>query len=261
MLKDKVKVSVIIPVKNGEKKIQKTIESVLNQSYKFFECIIIHGDSTDETKKILDEKFLFLKVIHGKDKSIAEAMNKGIALCTGSLISVLNSGDVYHKNTLKKAVNSHLKNPNDVLHGNMRVFFEDGKYYDEIAPKFPNFNLGMVINHPTMFIPKSIMKKNGFYDDSFQISSDLEICVRYSLKKIKFQKICDDILVDYEVGGISTQKPKVVIQEVHRIRKMYKMFKFIDLRYVKNLLFYFLFGKRLTILSHKKRYFKQKLSV
>jgi glycosyltransferase involved in cell wall biosynthesis len=258
MLNDQVKISVIIPVKNGEKTIQKTVESVLTQSYKFFECIIVHGDSHDKTKKILDEKFSFLKIIHGKDKSIADAMNKGIVLSTGSLISVLNSGDTYHKDTLKKAVVSHLKNPNDVLHGNMRVFFEDGRYYEEIAPKHPNFNLGMVINHPTMFIPKIIMDKNGYYDDSFQISCDLEICVRYSQKKIKFKKICDDILVDYEVGGISTQRPKIVIQEAHRIRKMYKMFRFIDFRYYKGLILFFLFGKTLTMISHKKRLFQNK---
>lgn len=258
MLNDQIRVSVIIPVKNGENTIEKTIESVLKQSYELFECIIVHGDSTDKTKKILDEKFSFLKTIHGKDKSIADAMNKGIALSNGSLISVLNSGDTYHKNTLKKAVHSHIKNPNSILHGNMRVFFQNGEFYDEIAPVNPDFRIGMVINHPTMFIPKKIMDQNGYYDDSFQISCDLEICLRYSKKKISFKKICDDILVDYEVGGISTQRPKTIIQEAHKIRKMHKTYKFIDFYYLKSQFLFLIFGKKLIYLSHKMRLIKQK---
>tara|TARA_B110000967_G_C18796671_1_gene516142 strand:+ start:467 stop:1243 length:777 start_codon:yes stop_codon:yes gene_type:complete len=252
------KVSVIVPVKNGEKKIQKTIESILEQSYQNIECIIVHGNSSDNTKKILDEKFSNLKIIHGVDKSIADAMNKGIKLSTGSLISILNSGDTYLKNTVEKVVQVYNADKDKVLHGNMRVFFENGKYYDEIVPQKPNLNLGMIINHPTMFIPKLIMDNNGYYDESFQISCDWEICIRYLQKKIEFKKISDDILVDYEVGGISSQKPEVVIKEAHRIRRMYKMYKYIDLRYIKGMILSFLFGKNLAILSHKKRSFFSK---
>jgi glycosyltransferase involved in cell wall biosynthesis len=258
MKNNQIKVSIIVPVKNGEKTIVKTLESILSQSYDNYECIVVHGDSSDGTKKILDDKYSNLKTINGKDKSIADAMNKGIYLSTGSLISILNSGDTYYKNTLEKAVESHINNPDKVLHGNMRVFFEDGKYYDEIAPDNPNFNLGMVINHPTMFIPKEIMEQHGYYDDSFQISCDLEICVRYSKKNIIFKKISNDILVDYEVGGISSQKPNIVIQEAHRIRKMYNLFKYFDFRYFKNLILLFIFGEKLSLFSHKKRYFFKK---
>ena len=109
-----------------------------------------------------------------------------------------------------------------------------------------------------MFIPKLIMDNNGYYDESFQISCDWEICIRYLQKKIEFKKISDDILVDYEVGGISSQKPEVVIKEAHRIRRMYKMYKYIDLRYIKGMILSFLFGKNLAILSHKKRSFFSK---
>ena len=247
------KVSVIVPVKNGEKSIKKTIDSILNQTYKNIECIVVHGDSTDNTKKVLDKEYSFIKVIHGKDKSIADAMNKGIKQSNGSLISVLNSGDYYTKNTVNMAVKKFILNKEKVLHGNMRVFFDNGKYYDEIVPKNPNLLKGMMINHPTMFIPKILMKKNGLYDDSFEISCDWELCVRYVFKNINFKKINEDILVNYEVGGISTQKPLVIIKEAHKIRKMYKLFNYIDFKYIKGLILYFIFGKNMAIISHKKK--------
>ena len=258
MQSNDTKVSVIVPVKNGEKTIQKTIESILEQSYQNIECIIVHGDSSDNTRKILDQKFSNLKTIHGVDRSIAQAMNKGIKISTGSLISVLNSGDVYLKDTIKKVVEVFNLEKDKVLHGNMRVFFENGKYYDEIVPEKPNLKLGMVINHPTMFIPKFIMDNNGNYDESFEISCDWEICIRYLHKKIGFKKINNDILVHYEVGGISSQKPDIVVKEAHRIRKMYKMYKYVDFRYIKGMILSLLFGKHLGIFSHRKRSFFSK---
>ena len=250
-----IKVSVIVPVKNGENTIRKTLNSVLTQKFKNIECIVVHGDSSDDTRKILDNEFSSLKTIHGKDKTIAEAMNKGIKICSGALISVLNSGDTYKYNTVLQAVEKFIQNPNKVLHGDMRVFFDNGNYYDEVVPKKPDMKIGMIINHPTMFIPKQLIDDHGGYDESFQISSDWEICVRYSLKGVEFEKISSDVLVDYEVGGISSQKPDVVIDEAHRIRKMYNLYNFIDLKYIKGKFLQLIFKNKLTIYSHKKKLF------
>ena len=256
-----IKVSVIVPVKNGEYTIRKTLNSVLEQNFKNIECIVVHGDSSDNTKKILDNEFSSIKTIHGKDKTIADAMNKGIKISSGELISVLNSGDTYKFDTVSKAVEKFIQNPNKVLHGDMRVFFDDGKYYDEIVPEKPDLKKGMIINHPTMFIPRKLIEDFGAYDETFQISSDWELCVRYFLKGIQFEKINNEILVDYEVGGISTQKPNVIIDEAHRIRKMYKLYNFIDLKYVKGNLLLLIFRNKLTMYSHKKRLLIKKIKI
>ena len=89
---------------NSQKYLTKSINSVLKQSYKNFELIIIDGGSTDDTLKILkknNNKIDFW--ISEKDKSHFDAMNKGIKLSRGSIISILNSDDVYYINALKTA--------------------------------------------------------------------------------------------------------------------------------------------------------------
>ena len=99
-------ISVITVVLNNQKYLTKSINSVLKQSYKNFELIIIDGGSTDGTLEILrqnNNKIDFW--ISEKDKGLYDAMNKGIRLSRGSIISILNSDDFYYQNALKIAVN------------------------------------------------------------------------------------------------------------------------------------------------------------
>ncbi len=95
-------VSVITVVLNNQKYLTKSINSVLKQSYKNFELIIIDGGSTDGTLEILrknNNKIDFW--ISEKDKGLYDAMNKGIRLSRGSIISILNSDDTYYRNAIK----------------------------------------------------------------------------------------------------------------------------------------------------------------
>ena len=95
-------ISIITVVLNGEKTLERTIKSVINQSYKNFEHIVIDGGSTDGTIKILkkySKKISYWK--SEKDKGIYDAMNKGIKKSKGNIIGILNSDDYYLKNALK----------------------------------------------------------------------------------------------------------------------------------------------------------------
>ena len=99
-------ISIITVVKNDEKKILKTLNSVIGQSIKDFEYIVIDGKSNDKTLKILkDKKKNIDLLISQQDKNLWEAMNKGIMISKGKIIGFVNSGDVLNKNTLKKVKN------------------------------------------------------------------------------------------------------------------------------------------------------------
>ena len=97
MLKSNYKVSIITVVYNGAKTIEHTIQSVLNQSYKNIEYIIIDGLSTDGTQKII-EKYIdsISYFVSEKDNGLYDAMNKGIQKATGSMIGIINSDDWYN---------------------------------------------------------------------------------------------------------------------------------------------------------------------
>ena len=100
--KNKPLISVITVVLNNQKYLTKSINSVLKQSYKNFELIIVDGGSTDGTLEILrknNNKIDFW--ISEKDKGLYDAMNKGIRLSRGSIISILNSDDTYYRNAIK----------------------------------------------------------------------------------------------------------------------------------------------------------------
>ena len=99
-LKNKIKkndkffplVSIITVVRNGEKYLEQTIKSVLNQSYKNIEYLIIDGDSKDKTLKIIKKYNNKIDYwVSQKDNGLWEAMNKGIKLARGSIIGIINS--------------------------------------------------------------------------------------------------------------------------------------------------------------------------
>ena len=94
-----MKISIITVCYNSQKTIEKTIKSVLSQSYKNFEYIIIDGGSTDNTIEIIKKYKKKIDVFKSKkDKGIYDAINKGIKYSTGSVVSILHSDDIFYDN-------------------------------------------------------------------------------------------------------------------------------------------------------------------
>ena len=101
-----MKVSIITVCFNSSKTIESTLNSVLTQSYKNIEHLIIDGKSTDGTVEILKNyPFKNKKIISEKDNGLYDAINKGLKLATGEIIAILNSDDIYHSYlTIEKIV-------------------------------------------------------------------------------------------------------------------------------------------------------------
>ena len=155
----KYKISVITVTKNSEKFLKNCILSVKNQSYKNYEHIIIDGNSSDKTHKIIKSfkgKIKFYK--NHNDKGLYDAMNLGIKKSSGELIGILNSDDIYFKNTLK-IVNSYFnKNKNlDFLFGSVYKH----KLLHGYNPKIINWSFGFYTTHSIgFFIKKKITIKS-----------------------------------------------------------------------------------------------------
>ena len=107
-----MKVSIITISYNSSKTIKETLDSVINQTYKNFQHIIIDGGSEDETLNICKKYLHIYKIISEKDKGVYDAFNKGLKIANGEIIGFLNSDDIfYDENSLKTIVSPILKLP------------------------------------------------------------------------------------------------------------------------------------------------------
>ena len=111
-------ISVIIPVYNVKDYVKESIESVINQTYKNLEIIIIDDGSNDDSEKICDEyakKDKRIKLIHQKNQGLSAARNKGLDIANGKYISFLDSDDMYYPEMLEKTYNAMINNDVDCV--------------------------------------------------------------------------------------------------------------------------------------------------
>jgi glycosyltransferase involved in cell wall biosynthesis len=177
-----MKISVITPTFNSEKTILKNVESIINQSYKDFEHIIIDNRSSDKTIAIIKNLYKDLpsnlRIISEKDSGISEAFNKGIMCAKGDIITILNSDDYYYSGSIFAIVIDALKEfQNLIFHGD--VLFIDPKYGSYVRKPYGLNKLNtMPLNHPTMFIKKEVYDSIGLYDLNYRYSMDFEFYCR-----------------------------------------------------------------------------------
>lgn len=140
-MKNNPKISIIIPVFNSEKYIEKAIESILIQSFKDFEIICIDDGSTDNSLEICygeAEKDNRIKIIHQENKGVSSARNKGIEVAKGDYIAFLDADDYYANDALEIMYNDAIKENADAAFYN-HFYDYDGK----IINRVPRFKTGI----------------------------------------------------------------------------------------------------------------------
>lgn len=197
-------VSIITVVYNGAKHLEQTITSVLNQSYKNIEYIVIDGGSTDSTVDIIkqyENKIDFWQ--SERDNGIYFAMNKGISLAKGELIGILNADDYYLPNTIEKTIEADKLNHADIYYGDMRYISESGELLSAAKPHISKMNEMPAIFHPTCFVRRSVYEKAGMFDTRYKISSDYDFLLRCLKQNFSFQYI-PEVLTCFRIGGMSS---------------------------------------------------------
>lgn len=194
--------SIITVVKNSERLIEKTIRSIINQSFKKFEYIIIDGKSSDNTvTKVLDYKKNINLFLSEKDKGIYFAMNKGINLANGKILVFVNSGDFLTKDALKKIYKLFNKNKKfDFVFGTVKRYYTKKKILKYgFNSKRLKYNFDFATAHSTgFFIKKSEIIKLGKFDTSYKCSADYDLYYKAIIKnKLK--------------GGYTTKKDLIGI--------------------------------------------------
>lgn len=209
-----MKISLITVTYNSGATLRDTIESVLGQTYKDVEYIIVDGKSKDNTVQIIQEyepRFNGnMKWISEKDSGLYDAMNKGIMMATGDVIGILNSDDFFTSAEILQNVSDNMSQQNiDAVYGDIHfVNSEDLKktvrYYSSKSFSRGKMRLGFMPAHPSFYCRKSCFEKFGYYKLGYKIAADYELLLRMIyIHNISTLYLPAD-MVTMRTGGAST---------------------------------------------------------
>jgi len=200
-----MKLSIITINYNNKKGLQKTIDSVISQTYKDFEWIIIDGGSTDGSKELIELYSQYITYwVSEPDKGIYNAMNKGIKVAKGHYVYFLNSGDYLVSNRIIGTIFKQSYNK-DIIYGN--IIYETKELERNI-----NFHSDYIsccdlleknIHHQAMFFSKELFNKYGYYDENLKILADWKFnLITIGINQCSTKYINCDIAF-FERNGIS----------------------------------------------------------
>lgn len=213
--------SVITIVYNNVEDIERTILSVVNQTYQNIEYIIIDGLSNDGTLDVIHKyENRIARIISEKDEGIYDAMNKGLAIATGDYVIFMNSGDEFFDPATVAAVFASADNA-DIYYGETEMIDDNGQSLGQRRHKAPkqfnwrSFKYGMSVSHQAIYIKRSLVEP---YDRQYQLSADIDWILRIA-RKAKTIVNVNRYVAKYLVGGMSKKKHKQSLVERFNIMK------------------------------------------
>lgn len=216
-------ISIITVVWNGEAFLERTFNSVLGQDYSNVEYIVIDGASTDGTLEIIkqyEDKIDFW--VSEADNGIYDAMNKGIGLCTGEIIGMINADDHYAEGVFSRVAKAVVGHPEkNIFHGDILIEYGNGRLKTKKARQ-PGFLLKyweMVLNHPSFFVRRGLYNDN-LYDTELRVNSDHKWTLGAYLKDPYQFHYMEEPMAYFNAGGASMTIPLVqIVKEGNKVSK------------------------------------------
>jgi glycosyltransferase involved in cell wall biosynthesis len=202
------KISVILPVYNGEKYLKEAIESVLGQTYADFECLVIDDGSTDVSADIIkcysDPRLIY---IHKDHSGLIDTLNLGLNESKGELIARFDSDDLCEPDRFEEQIKYFEENPECMLAGSYAIEIDKDSivtgmldYVPTDARSIRKYSiLHNPFIHPSVMMRKSIFNSTDGYRNSFLHSEDYELWTR-----VIYKNICANIpkrLIRYRMHG------------------------------------------------------------
>jgi glycosyltransferase involved in cell wall biosynthesis len=218
-------VSIITAVRNGALCLERTIQSVLSQSYSPIEYIIIDGGSTDGTIDVIrryDDKIS--SWVSEPDNGISDAFNKGIAAAHGEFVALLNADDWLSEDQIAQGVRALQSFSADYVYGDLLFHDENGvilyringdpDYGRIIRSKMPE------LCHPTVLARRSVYERFGLFDTRYRYAMDYEWALRLHVQGAQ-GKYVKEIVGHMGLGGASDASFRQAIREVRDIAIQY----------------------------------------
>jgi glycosyltransferase involved in cell wall biosynthesis len=218
-----MKVTLLTVTYNSEKYLEECINSVISQTYHDIEHIIIDGASTDGTLDIIRHYDKHIaQWISEKDNGMYDAINKGMALATGSIIGVLNSDDkLASADVIGDIVRCFQDHQVDAVYGDL-VYVEQLnmqnvlRYWKGGSYKRYRFNYGWMPAHPTFYVRTSLVADLGGYKTHYYTASDYEFMARYLYRFRINARYLPKLIVKMRAGGQSNKNMAIRLRANRR---------------------------------------------
>ena len=203
-------VSLVTATYNSEKTLARTIESVLAQAVPCKEYTIMDGCSKDGTlavahryEEAFAKKGIVYRIISEPDNGMYDAINKAVALSTGTIIGNVNSDDYYEPIAVETVLAEYKREPYDMIYGDLRVVRRGGDIIKRA--KLKPFVSTRYWNHPTTFITKETYRKEQYRLQSMYDDCDLMLRLRKGGYRVR---VVNKVLSNFTFGsgGMSTEK-------------------------------------------------------
>ncbi|AFY73437.1 glycosyl transferase [Synechococcus sp. PCC 7502] len=212
-----MKISIITVCKNSQNHIEKSIQSVISQTYKNIEYIIIDGASDDKTCEIINKYKNHIHAFKSEpDHSLYEAMNKGLRLASGDFLYFLNSDDyIFDERVISDVVNFITKNPkSEFIYGNCQTRSPLGilSVYEPVEPKKILDEMLILGDFPIQaasFFKAELFTRFGNFSENYRIASDYEWYTRILNAQNVYLFYYPRIISSFYRGGLSSDFRKV----------------------------------------------------
>lgn len=215
-----MKISIITVSFNSAKTIEKTISSVMEQTFDNIEYIIIDGNSGDDTVSIIKRhEKKNIRLISESDKGIYDAMNKGINLATGDVIGFVHSDDLLASPMILENISKIMKEENiDGVYGDLVYVDKTNtnkviRYWKSKAFNSSLLNKGWMPPHPTLFLRKKVYEKHGYFNLEYKIASDYDLMLRIFGDNTLIFKYLPMLITNMRVGGKSNKNFKNIFKK------------------------------------------------
>lgn len=231
-------ISIVTIVRNDARRLQRTIESVVNQTYQNIEYIIIDGKSDDGTiDTIKHNKSNITNWVSEPDDGIYDAMNKGVGLSTGDWILFLNSGHTfYEKNTIEKIFEGNKKLLEfDILYGDV-VYKTNFGNIVKYSKNIDGIWKGMSFSHQSTFFKTTILKKYN-YNLAYSLVSDFDLIYKLYKKNYRFKHIPLVVSKRQISGYTDSNMVKSIIQRYNIVKNSHRSIK-VNIFYIATIIKY-----------------------
>jgi len=202
------KISVITVTLNNVDTIEETIQSVVNQSYKNIEYIIIDGGSTDGALDIIERyKKKISYFVSEPDKGIYNAMNKGAKVATGDYLYFINAGDTFINENILKEIVRELIDDIDLLYGKVKVVGENNIPHLKGWVSKSSLKFGMKISQQAMFVKRETFNKVNGLDERYKIAADFDLLCKILENGFSVKRI-NKVICNYDNSGVSSNLKK-----------------------------------------------------